>query len=153
KTFDSALQVEKLPITYAITKSSGDSVIQQEWTSKDRIYKDMSGHAYYLELEDFSYLVIRKMWFEILMACLLLGVVATAFFFILNNLRKQQQLIQIKNDLISNITHELRTPIFTVSVALEALENFNAISDPERTKEYLNISKSELNRLSILVDK
>ncbi|MBL7752414.1 MAG: HAMP domain-containing histidine kinase, partial [Chitinophagaceae bacterium] len=59
----------------------------------------------------------------------------------------------MKNDFISNVTHELKTPIATVGVAIEALKNFNAINDPARTKEYLDISQNELNRLSLLVDK
>jgi two-component system phosphate regulon sensor histidine kinase PhoR len=60
---------------------------------------------------------------------------------------------EIKNEFISNITHELKTPIATVSVAIEALRNFNANLDPNRTKEYLDISSNELQRLSLLVDK
>ena len=54
---------------------------------------------------------------------------------------------------MSNITHELKTPIATVSVAIEALRSFNANLDPQRTKEYLDISANELQRLSLLVDK
>ncbi|MBL0306427.1 MAG: hypothetical protein IPQ25_10425 [Chitinophagaceae bacterium] len=41
---------------------------------------------------------------------------------------------------MSNITHELKTPIATVGVAIEALKNFNAIDNPQRTREYLDIS-------------
>ncbi|HEY6955727.1 MAG TPA: HAMP domain-containing sensor histidine kinase, partial [Flavisolibacter sp.] len=63
------------------------------------------------------------------------------------------RLSEIKNEFISNITHELKTPIATVSVAIEALRSFNANMDPERTKEYLDISSNELQRLSLLVDK
>ena len=65
----------------------------------------------------------------------------------------KKKLANIKNEFISNITHELKTPIATVGVAIEALRNFNAINDPKRTEEYLDISQSELHRLSLLVDK
>ena len=66
---------------------------------------------------------------------------------------KQKRLSDIKNEFISNITHELKTPIATVSVAIEALRSFNASMDPQRNKEYLDISANELQRLSLLVDK
>jgi two-component system phosphate regulon sensor histidine kinase PhoR len=69
------------------------------------------------------------------------------------SLRQQQRLAELKNDFISNVTHELKTPIATVNVALEALKNFNAMNDPQRTREYLDISQQELQRLSLLVDK
>ena len=40
-----------------------------------------------------------------------------------------------------------------MGVAIESLKNFNAMQDPQRTKEYLDISSNELQRLSLLVDK
>src|SRR6185503_15750747 len=46
-----------------------------------------------------------------------------------------------------------KTPIATVSVAVEALKEFDALKDPVRTREYLEISTHELQRLSLLVDK
>ena len=70
-----------------------------------------------------------------------------------NNFIKQKQLTALKNAFISNITHELKTPIATVSVALEALQSFDALENRALTKEYLDISRSELQRLSMLVDK
>jgi two-component system, OmpR family, phosphate regulon sensor histidine kinase PhoR len=70
-----------------------------------------------------------------------------------NNFIKQKQLTAIKNAFISNITHELKTPIATVSVALEALQSFDALENRALTKEYLDISRGELQRLSMLVDK
>jgi two-component system phosphate regulon sensor histidine kinase PhoR len=69
------------------------------------------------------------------------------------SLIKQRRLAELKNEFIGNITHELKTPIATVGVAIEALKNFNAMLDPERTREYLDISSHELQRLGLLVDK
>ncbi len=63
------------------------------------------------------------------------------------------RLTAIKNEFISNMTHELKTPISTVGVALEALGSFGVIDDIHKRKEYLDISKHELGRLKILVDK
>lgn len=82
-----------------------------------------------------------------------MGITIAAFLVLYRNLRKQRKLAELKNEFISNITHELKTPIATVGVAIEALKNFNAIDNPERTREYLDISQNELHRLSLLVDK
>ncbi len=100
----------------------------------------------------FGYLV-KKLASPILFSLFLVGVTVASFFLLYRNLQRQRKLTEIKNEFISNITHELKTPIATVGVAIEALRNFNAINDPQRTKEYLDISQNELQRLSLLVDK
>jgi len=97
--------------------------------------------------------VVKKLASPILFSLFLVGVTVLAFTLLYRNLLRQRKLTEIKNEFISNITHELKTPIATVGVAIEALRNFNAINDPERTKEYLDISQNELQRLSLLVDK
>src|SRR6187549_197437 len=100
----------------------------------------------------FGYL-IKKLISPILFSLFLVGVTVFSFGLLYRNLQRQRKLTEIKNEFISNITHELKTPIATVGVAIEALRNFNAINDPQRTKEYLDISQNELQRLSLLVDK
>jgi two-component system phosphate regulon sensor histidine kinase PhoR len=100
----------------------------------------------------FGYM-LGKLKLPILFSLLLLGVTIAAFVMLYRNMVKQHRLSQLKNEFISNITHELKTPIATVGVAIEALKNFNALDDPKRTREYLDISQNELQRLNLLVDK
>lgn len=90
---------------------------------------------------------------EIIFSVLLFVSISLAFILIIQYLQRQRRLAQIKDDFISNVTHELKTPITTVGVAIEALSNFHVLENPERTREYLDISKLELNRLGILVDR
>ncbi|HEV8083430.1 MAG TPA: HAMP domain-containing sensor histidine kinase [Chitinophagaceae bacterium] len=97
--------------------------------------------------------IFKSIRLQILLSLLLVALVSVSFLFLYRNLIAQQRLSDIKNEFISNITHELKTPIATVNVAIEALQNFGALYDPSRTKEYLDISASELQRLSLLVDK
>jgi two-component system, OmpR family, phosphate regulon sensor histidine kinase PhoR len=97
--------------------------------------------------------LLKKMGMQLFLSLLLIGFTILSFVFIYRSLLAQKKLTDIKNEFIGNITHELKTPIATVSVAIEAMKNFNALQNPERTKEYLNIAGLELNRLSLLVDK
>jgi len=97
--------------------------------------------------------LLKRISSPILFSLFLSGLTILSFLLLFRNLKKQQRLAELKNDFISNITHELKTPIATVGVAIEALKNFNAIQNPERTKEYLDISSNELQRLNLLVDK
>ncbi len=109
--------------------------------------------TYTLQLgNSFPYL-LRKMTSPIMFSIFLLSVTLASFILLYRNMKQQQRLAMLKNDFISNVTHELKTPIATVNVALEAMKNFNAINDPVKTREYLEISQGELQRLSLLVDK
>lgn len=109
--------------------------------------------SYKIELRDITPYLLRRISVPILLSFFIVGFTLFSFVLLYKNLLKQRRLADIKNEFISNITHELKTPIATVSVAIEALRNFNASLDPRRTKEYLDISANELQRLSLLVDK
>jgi two-component system phosphate regulon sensor histidine kinase PhoR len=97
--------------------------------------------------------ILGRMGWPIGLGLFLLGFTAMAFVVLYRNLQQQQRLAQYKNDFISNMTHELKTPISTIKVAVEALRHFDALDDPKRSREYLDISALELQRLSMLVDR
>jgi two-component system, OmpR family, phosphate regulon sensor histidine kinase PhoR len=97
--------------------------------------------------------VLKEIAPQILFSALLTVIIVTSFIVTYRSLRSQQRLNDLKNDFINNVTHELKTPVATVSVALEALKDFHALDNPERTKEYLSIAQNELARLSLMTDK
>lgn len=87
----------------------------------------------------------------ILVALALMGIIVISFAILLRNLRREYQLGKLKNDFISSMSHELRSPITTIGIALEALSNEDYPA--EQSKEFLKISKLELERLNLLVDR
>lgn len=109
--------------------------------------------TYRLQIHNKNEFIFRRIAIPIMFSVFLVAFTALSFSLLYRNLLRQNRLANIKNEFISNITHELKTPIATVSVAIEALRNFNANLDRERTTEYLDISSNELQRLSLLVDK
>jgi two-component system phosphate regulon sensor histidine kinase PhoR len=109
--------------------------------------------TYRLQLGNTFPFILKRISSAILFSVFLVGFTLLSFMLLYRNLLRQRRLGDIKNEFISNITHELKTPIATVSVAIEALRNFSASMDPKKTKEYLDISANELQRLSLLVDK
>lgn len=109
--------------------------------------------TYRLALGNTRMFLLKRISVPILFSVFLVGFTILSFLLLYRNLVRQRKLADIKNEFISNITHELKTPIATVSVAIEALRSFNASMDPARSKEYLDISANELQRLSLLVDK
>lgn len=109
--------------------------------------------TYQLDLGNTFPYLIKRISAVILLSLFLIALTTFSFTLLYRNLLKERRLANIKNEFISNITHELKTPIATVSVAIEALRSFNAAVDAQKTKEYLDISANELQRLSLLVDK
>ena len=77
----------------------------------------------------------------------------SCLFYLLKIIKHQKQLAEVKNDLISNITHEFKTPIATIGVALESIQNFNVIEDKAKTKTYLDLSNTQLSKLNTMVEK
>lgn len=142
-----------IEIPFAIYRTNDSSKL--EGTGKTKIYR--AGFArnakYELVLGNSFLYYIRKMALPLLFSLFLVGVTLASFLLLYRSLKQQQKLALLKNDFISNITHELKTPIATVTVALEALQNFNAINDPAKTASYLEMSQQEMKRLSLLVDK
>lgn len=110
-------------------------------------------HLYVARASGSAPFLFRKMVPSLLFAFFLIGITFVSFLLIFRSLQEQHKLAKLKNDFIGNITHELKTPISTVSVALEALQNFQVLENQEKTREYLSISQHELQRLSILVDR
>lgn len=78
--------------------------------------------------------------------------VGTAFYYIWKNLRRQMQLNALRDEFVSNITHELKTPITTVGVALESLHMSQELKSGQ-SRRYLDICQAELKRLSLLVER
>jgi two-component system, OmpR family, phosphate regulon sensor histidine kinase PhoR len=110
-------------------------------------------HRYAVVLSDFRPLLIKAITPQILFSLFLTLLTIAAFVIMYRSIRAQQRLMELKNDFISNITHELKTPVTTVGVAVEALKNFKGLNNPELTTEYLDIAQNELNRINILADK
>jgi signal transduction histidine kinase len=96
--------------------------------------------------------LMRRMIPQFVFVLILLAVTAAAFRAMYVSLQEQIKLGKMKDDFVSNMSHELKTPISTVKLALEALNNFDAIEQPELSREYLEMAALEMDRLELLVN-
>lgn len=106
-----------------------------------------------LEFSNIDWLIMRKISPQIIFSLILTLLVIGSFIVLYRNLKLQQRLVSIKDGLIANISHELKTPITTVGVALEGMKNFKGQHDQKTFDDYLNIAEGELRRLAMLTDK
>ena len=98
-------------------------------------------------------LVFKRNLLGILLSVILVGTIICALLYLLKIIQEQKQLAEIKNDFISNITHEFKTPIATIGVAMESIQHFNNNNDPEKTKKYVDMSSQQVSKLNTMVEK
>ncbi|WP_378182247.1 sensor histidine kinase [Aquimarina sp. SS2-1] len=148
-TYGLKLDPERLPV-----KTLYDDVIASAslYTASKSAYLPKSSKLE-LYFTNEKLIIFKKNLLGILLSFLLAGTVIACLLFLLKIINHQKQLAELKNDLISNITHEFKTPIATISAALEAIQNFNQENDPEKTKKYVQMSSNQLEKLNTMVEK
>ena len=133
------------------TKDSLLATEKKYLRSKSTFVKD--NEAFKLVYNNPSIEALKRSSFGIFLSLLLSLAVISSLFYLLKIINQQKELAAIKNDLISNITHEFKTPIATISAAIEAIKNFNVLEDPEKTSKYLSMSSIQINKLHQMVEK
>lgn len=123
--------------------------------------KDSSGYIYLdhlsppdhyrLQIGGFRPYLLRNLTGSFLFALVLIGLTGAAFWLTYKSLREQTHLAAIRNDFISNMSHELKTPVATVKVALEALGDPQVLRDGETARDYVAIAALETGRLEQLI--
>jgi signal transduction histidine kinase len=135
------------------------------WTSQEAGINDRQSHtSLYIsplsdtdlpraEVKGFQSYVLGNIFPQILFGFILVIITAIAFYAAYRNIRNQLILNEIRNEFISNMTHELKTPVSTMKVALESLLNYDMRKDPGVTDEYLKLASEETRRLESLINR
>jgi two-component system, OmpR family, phosphate regulon sensor histidine kinase PhoR len=96
--------------------------------------------------------VFKQMWPFLITSVVVISIMIFSFYYIMLSNLKQKKLSVIKNDFISNMTHEFKTPISTISLASEMLGDASIAQTPEKQQRYLQMIRDENKRLSVLVE-
>lgn len=99
----------------------------------------------------------NKFLFSSLLGMTLLSILFTVIIILaytsaIYQLIKQRQISQIKTDFINNMTHEFKTPIATINLALDAIKNPKVVDDKEKVARYLQMIKDENKRMHAQVE-
>jgi two-component system, OmpR family, phosphate regulon sensor histidine kinase PhoR len=96
----------------------------------------------------FKEIVFKSSYKELVGSLVLTCLIMFAFFFTVRALINQKKLSEIKSDFINNMTHEFKTPLATISLAVDALKNEKVINDREKLSYFSGIIKEENKRLN-----
>ncbi|MES2762855.1 MAG: HAMP domain-containing sensor histidine kinase [Bacteroidota bacterium] len=96
--------------------------------------------------------LLKTMWMMLGVSGMVILILIFAFYYTIATISKQKKLSVIKNDFISNMTHEFKTPISTISLAAEMLNDDSVTKTPEKQQRFVKMIREENKRLSILVE-
>ncbi len=97
-------------------------------------------------------IVFQDLRYIIVMAVLFTLFILGAFYFTVQTMLRQKKLSEIKNDFINNMTHEFKTPIATISLAVDALKNDKVQRDTTKLTYFSSIIKEENQRMNRQVE-
>ncbi len=83
----------------------------------------------------------------------LVMLVGGIFYYSANSLISERRLAKVKNDFINNMTHELKTPVSSISLALEVIRDKDVVKTEEKVDRYLGIIGEENQRLASQIDR
>jgi signal transduction histidine kinase len=152
--------------------SDFESRIEREGIHINGFWLSDSSHSEMIKAEDGSILIggwteavpaisikkyrpylIGQIFPQILFSLILIILTGSAFIIAFQSLRKQTLLNDMRSSFISNVSHELKTPVSTVKIAIEAIRNFDLTRDASLANEYLAMAAKEIKRLELLINK
>lgn len=134
---------------------SDDFVYEKGSTYGVSILADNEGRSkyqLYLSFPNKSKYLFSSLFGITILSILFTVVIIAAYFNAINQLIKQKQISEIKTDFINNMTHEFKTPIATINLALDAIRNPKVIGDAEKVARYLQMIKDENRRMHAQVE-
>lgn len=96
--------------------------------------------------------VLAQMWSVMLLSIIIMVVIIVGFTYTFLTILKQKKVSEIKNDFINNITHELKTPISTISLACQTLSDDSIVKEKSLVDRYVKMIGDENKRLGTLVE-
>ena len=97
--------------------------------------------------------LLQSLWYMLALSGLFTTMIIIAFGYTVNQMQKQKKISQIKSDFINNMTHEFKTPIATISLAVDALSNPKVKLDESRIEHYRKVIREENKRMHSQVEK
>ena len=106
----------------------------------------------FIVIPDIKNLVVKSLRWRIITSVLFTIIILAAFYLTVRTMLRQKKMGEIKNDFINNMTHEFKTPIATISLAVDAMRNEKVIRDRDKLGYFSGIIKEENQRMNRQVE-
>lgn len=110
-------------------------------------------HTYQFVVPSITEVVLYRMRYYLVSSLLMILLTGLAFWFLFKVMRSQRLYTDARLAFTGNMTHELKTPVAVIEAALDAITRYQLMNDPVKLENYITISKSEIKRLNLMIDK
>ena len=157
-----------LPYKYGVTHGSTDEVLIKNTADEADLdfirNSDLSANLFPMDLDQKDYelaiyfprqknYLMKQALVPLTSSGILMLVIIGCFAYAIMVILRQKKISEIKNDFINNMTHEFKTPIATVSLATEALQDDDLKQNANLVDRYVQVIKEENRRLGMQVEK
>lgn len=109
-------------------------------------------YEFYVDFTEKQKIIINELYVVLILISLSVFIVAIVFIFTIRNLMRQKKISDLKSDFINNMTHELKTPLSTISLATQGLANPELLKDKDQVKNLSGIIEQQSKHLTRLID-
>lgn len=151
--FEYAIYADKFNKKTEIVSANYD--VHKEDTYKTALFPyDLSSEPYSLRLqiENPRSYILSSLNFMLVGSILLIAFILATFLITLATFMRQKRLTEIKSDFVNNVTHEFKTPIATINLAVDSIENGKVITKEETIRYFTGIIRDENRRMNRLVE-
>ena len=168
-------KMEKIPFEFALALTNNDLLQTERQSDNFEAWYEDSAHHYptfyplvppsgsaaenlspnevlIIVVPDVRNIVYKSLRPNVGIAILFTLIIFAAFFLTLRTMLRQKKMSEIKNDFINNMTHEFKTPIATISLAVDALRNHKVQQDVTKMTYFSDIIKEENQRMNRQVE-
>ena len=163
--YDTLLKTTEKPIVFLGEDSKGKAYNISSGVTQSSIEKEKDsihpGVNYFyrqnqstcIDISNFQLKVWKKMTWILIAAITLILFVIFLFFWMYRSLIKQKKIAELKTDFANNISHELKTPVSSLSLVIKSLKIDEINQDPEKLKELIAALERQSDRIQKLTEK
>lgn len=148
---DLGYEKQVYPDTLLLPLAPRGALLAGSFTNERNFFR--ISYEIYINFTNRSSLILREMWLILILDLFTLILVFLVFYLTLRNMLRQKRLSEMKTDFINNMTHELKTPLSTISVASSSLGNPIIMQQEDKVEELSGLIKRQNKHLSELIDR
>jgi signal transduction histidine kinase len=148
---DLGFEKQVYPDTLELPLAPRGALLAGSFTNERNFFR--ISYDIYVNFNNRSRLILREMWLILILDLFTLILVFLVFYLTLRNMLRQKRLSEMKTDFINNMTHELKTPLSTISVASSSLGNRIIMQQENKVEELSGLIKRQNRHLSELIDR